>query len=245
MSVRALLVGVPAPSPFTLDGQRYEFDPIPGVLNDVEWFDAFISHVRPDRNLTVLTEPDETTARMVTDQLAAEVAQLSDGDTMVLFLAGHGFRVPDQDGDEQEDVYDEVFAAWNTGILDDEFALIWGNIQVDANVVVIADTCSADSQGILGGETPSVVYQPAPPPRRLGIAAAMSWEEALEHPTSRGERGVMTKALEDAWLQMSARTSYRTWFEEAATFVAVRSPQHPRLRSIGPDSSLMDRVPFE
>jgi hypothetical protein len=162
----------------------------------------------------------------------------------VLVLCGHGFQAPDDDGDEPDQL-DEVFAAADGPIADDFFGELWTGL--DGDVVAVVDTCSADSLSIKGGRDVEPVKRfTAAGPRRLSIAASMAWEKAAEVRTRKGIRGVLSVALQDAWeLIPESRTSYLTWFLEAARLLAVRRPQqHPRLRYLGPDEELLNRVPF-
>ncbi len=155
---------------------------------------------------------------------------LPPGGLFLLVLCGHGFQATDDNGDEPDGL-DEVFAASDGPILDDDFGRVWEAADQSTDIVVIVDSCSADSLGILGGQDiEPVLSVRASGPARLSISASMAWEEAGEVTTRHGIRGQLSLALEDAWLDPDARTSYLAWFRAAASLLAVRRPQqHPRL----------------
>ncbi len=239
------LVGVPAPKPFTFRGRRFSFDPSDGVAGDLDWYAALLANqIAPSSlSLNVFDQAASTTAANLLTSLRRLASSVKSGDTFVLVLVGHGFQVPDDNGEEQ-DGCDEVFAASDGPVTDDHFAAVWQSMPADSSVVVFADTCSSDSLGILGGGPPNVIVTTGTPgPSRLSIAASQSYEKAGT--TRFGARGVMSLALEDAWADPASHGSYEQWFLAAAELVSVRRPhQHPVLRYLGPDRLLLDSQPF-
>ncbi|WP_436500725.1 hypothetical protein [Actinokineospora sp. HUAS TT18] len=245
--VVAVLVGVSGPRPFLFRGRRYDFgSPLAGVSGDLDWYELLLRRTVPAASLTLhrLSKPDTTTAQAIKDRLLDAKRNLPSGGLFVLVLCGHGFQATDDDGDEP-DKLDEVFAAADGPITDDFFGGLWAGL--DGDIVVIVDTCSADSLGIRGGRDVEPVKRiVATGPRRLSISASMAWEDAGEVPTRKGDRGVLSLALQSAWERIpGSRVSYLNWFLEAAQLVAVSRPQqHPRLRYLGQDEALLNRAPF-
>lgn len=245
--VTAALVGVAAPAAFTYRGVTYRFGSIGGVQGDLDWYESLILSRVPRARLTLnrWDTPRQTTVDSLRRGLTRAADETGSGDLFLLVLVGHGFQATDDNGDEP-DRLDEVFAASDGPWLDDDFGRLWSSLEPSTDVVAIVDTCSADSLGILGGrDVEPVVAFRALGPSRLSISASMAWEKAGEVRTRTGVRGVLSLALEDAWLEPEARASYLAWFHTAAELLAVRRPQqHPRLRYLGPDEALMSRRPF-
>lgn len=245
--VTAVLVGVARPAAFKFRGRRYTFATARGVTADIDWYEELLRNRVPAEqlSLTRLTTPGDTTADNLSVELTTAAGGVQPSGLFVLVLCGHGFQAADDNGDEPDNL-DEVFAASNGPIADDFFAHLWSPLPPNAGVVVFADTCSADSVGIAGGlNIEPVIALTAAGPSRVSISASMPWEKASEVATRHGYRGVMSLALEDAWTLQEAQASYLTWFRTAAELVSVRRPQqHPRLRYLGPDQHLLNRVPF-
>lgn len=243
----AAVIGVANPQPFDFRGRHFAFATARGVMQDVDWYAGLISRriTANDLTLVQLTEPDQTRAVPLRQTLSRLAQTVSAGDTFILVLIGHGFQVKDDDGDEIDGL-DEVFAAQDGPIVDDDFAKLWQPMDASASVVIFADTCSSDGLGLRGAEPPNEhVVVPAAGPSRLCLSASMQMEKASTVPSRNNFRGVMSLALEDAWAVSGSRISYENWFRQAAEFVAVRAQrQHPQLRYLGPDRGLLTRAPF-
>jgi hypothetical protein len=245
--VTAVLVGVSAPAPFTYRGTLYRFGTLSGVAGDLDWYESFLRRTVPATFLTLQRwdSPAATTPERLRTDLRKTVTGLPTGALMVLVLCGHGFQATDDNGDEPDHL-DEVFAATGGPVLDDDFGRVWDATDPSVDVVVIVDTCSADSLAIRGGrEVEPVLAFRSLGPSRLSISASMAWEKAGEVAVRHGVRGALSLALEDAWAEPEARVSYLAWFRAAAQLLAVRRPQqHPRLRYLGPDDRLLERAPL-
>jgi hypothetical protein len=74
------------------------------------------------------------------------ISQAVPGDSIVILLDGHGFRIPDQSGDEA-DGYDEGFAPADFSatkyLLDDEIAAIIAGVKIGVNFDVFHEFCYA------------------------------------------------------------------------------------------------------
>lgn len=246
-AVTVVLVGVATPSTFTYRGVTYSFASLQGVNGDLDWYEQFVRGAVPDERLRLYRWDDQkvTTSAAIRDGLGQVASALPEGGLLVVVLCGHGFQATDDNGDEP-DALDEVFAASDGPVLDDHFGQAWDSMKASTDLVVIVDSCSADTLGIRGGRDvePVLSYRTSGP-ARLSISASMAWEKAGEVTTRHGARGQLSLALEDAWLDPDARSSYLAWFRAAADLLAVRRPQqHPRLRFLGPDDRLMMRPPL-
>ncbi len=110
-----------------------------GCIRDArEWADL-LADVFDFRDVHLLTDGAATP-----DALQSAIARIAErakpGDTVCLSYSGHGTRVPDADGDE-EDGYDEAIVLSGALYTDDQLA---GDLKVFApgvKVVVIADSC--------------------------------------------------------------------------------------------------------
>ncbi|MCK0110937.1 caspase family protein [Ornithinimicrobium sp. F0845] len=248
--LQAVLVGVPDPAPFTLHGRSYRFASAPGVLEDLAWYEQWLlAEATAGVVLTVLDSPERTTRTGILRAVgrAAEAVRAGGCTDILLVLVGHGLQVPDQDDDEPDGM-DEVFAATDGPVLDDEFAAIWAGLPPHARVVALADTCSSDSIAIAGQSQPERhILVNREGPFRLSLAAARQGQDAypVRVPHGGTDRGVMSYALQLAWEGLEGdHTTYLRWFDEAARLVSGMSNQVPVLRYIGPDRSLLDSVPL-
>lgn len=258
MASRALLIGVPNPQPTRLPDRVVTWPELHGVGNDL----AAVRHMLleadqplPDLSIITLIEPDDTTATNIKVQLDRHLGQLEPGDTFILMLNGHGYRVPDVDGDE-DDGWDEVFIASDGApVLDDEFALRWKELHRDVTVIGLVDTCYADTSGLLIDHPARLLPAPALPvtywqddgASRLFFSASLQDEEAFETQVPGVSRGVMSAALTDVWfLTRGARRSYETLFGYAHHLAnQYDRRQTTRARFVGRESApILSRPPF-
>lgn len=247
----ACVVGVAAPAPFRFRGERFTFGTAAGVDGDVDFYTGLIYDQIPSNRL-VFTDARTSWRDTTRDALLSHLKHLADdtqaGDTLLLVLVGHGFQVRDDpDRPDEPDGFDEVFAASDLPIVDDDFASLWATMRTDANVIVFADTCSSHSIGIKGGRSDEHINSAASSgPSRLSLAASMPFETAGSEPARVGDgsRGIFSQALEVAW-QGQQPATYLDWFQATASHVsAARPKQHPQLLYIGPDDKLLNRQPF-
>lgn len=247
----ACIVGVAAPDPFRFRGERFAFGTATGVDGDVDFYTGLLYDEVPSNRLLFAgakTRRHDTTRDALLSHLTQLAGDTRAGDTLLLVLVGHGFQVRDDpDQPDEADGFDEVFAAADQPIVDDDFAALWATMRSDANVIVFADTCSSHTIGIRGGRWDEHINSSASGgPSRLSLAASMPFETAASEPArwGPGARGIFSQALEVAWRDDRPAT-YRDWFQATATHVgASRAQQHPQLLYIGPDDKLLNRKPF-
>lgn len=255
VTVTIYAVGIDAPSSFSLDGVLYDFPPLRGAASDAFRLAALLGQAAPPGSRTMLrTDPAETTVALITEEVGSLLANAQPGDVMGLVLCGHGLRRRDVE-DEEEDGFDEVFAASDGPIADDFFREALKLAPDHMLVVSIADACHSDTM------TLSLFLEAPPPPNivtvttptgasRIAISACLSEEEALEitvdDTQTSGSIGILTSALSDAWSEPTNRHSYRTWFLSAALGLAYTGyRQHARLRYLGPRPKELDLSPMQ
>ena len=171
---------------------------------------------------------------------------LSEGGLLVVVLCGHGFQAIHQNGRSEPDALDEVFAASDGPVLDYQFGHVWESMKASTDLVVIVDTCSADTLRLRGGRDvePVDLYRTAGP-ARLRISASMAREKAGEVTTRHGARGQLSLALEDAWLDPDARSlppspvPRRGGPPGRAPATAAPSPALPRARRQSDDAAAL------
>lgn len=72
-------------------------------------------------------------------------AQLSKDDFLIIYRSGHGGRVPDNNGDEQ-DGYDETLCLWDRQVRDDEmWALLCACVPAGLRVLLLTDACHSET----------------------------------------------------------------------------------------------------
>lgn len=71
----------------------------------------------------------------------SEIAQsLGEGDIFLLTYAGHGDRIKDLNGDE-EDGFDETWCLFDGQLLDDELHDLWSKFSKGVRIFVVSDSC--------------------------------------------------------------------------------------------------------
>lgn len=242
MTARALVVGVPAtsvnylPSLKTVTGDATEVARLLGGRGVDVWLHA--------GGITV-----ESFSRSLLD--LREVT--APGDMALLYFSGHGFRVPDNDGDEWDDAWDECLVLSDNLLRDDWFRdSFWPRTRPNTKWVTCIDSCfSASAVRGIGVEPPPIQILPVKPKSgswRIDLAAAPDDEIALQL-TGKAEgfgkaMGWMTvRVLEH--LAASPEATYRTMWsavqERARTYRQSGSyVPLPQLRYSATDDSLLD-----
>jgi hypothetical protein len=90
----------------------------------------------------------ETTLLLTENAVAASVLkgiglasqELTSGDIFLLTYSGHGSRIPDISGDE-EDRYDETWVLYDRMLTDDELYTMWSRFDSGVRILVISDSC--------------------------------------------------------------------------------------------------------
>jgi hypothetical protein len=260
MASAALLVGVPSPAPSALPDGNHTWPALTGVRNDLAAVrDMLLDAVDPLPALSIVTlvEPGDTTAEKIKQALDRQTGQLEAGDTLILMLNGHGYHVPDADGDEgADDTWDEVFIASDgVPILDDEFSTRWGSLESGVTIIGLIDTCFAETSGdqlvhpamVLPEPDLSIAVRTLEGASRLFLSASLQEQSAYETTVESGRRGVLSAALTGVWsLTKGARVSYGTLFGYAKELASqYDGRQTTRARFTGPAlSAVLSRSPF-
>jgi len=114
-----------------------------GCLNDADdWTNLLTAHAFSVQQL----KESQATRANILHGLTTLVSGLNAGDVGVFTYSGHGTWLPDKDGDEP-DGRDEALCPHDMGrdgsnlIIDDELAVVFSKLVLDASLVVIADCC--------------------------------------------------------------------------------------------------------
>lgn len=156
-----------------------------GCVNDALEFGALLAsgYGFADPEITVLTDAQATRAEVM-GRLEEAMARLRSGELgqLVFTLSSHGTQVPDEDGDEQDQM-DEAFVTYDmaqrgdqwdpsTLIIDDDLHRLFDDPPTPARIDVVLDTCHSGTglrvMDLLPGRTPRFV----PPPTVPGLEAA-------------------------------------------------------------------------
>mmetsp|Transcript_66147 Transcript_66147/g.123437 ORF Transcript_66147/g.123437 Transcript_66147/m.123437 type:complete len:277 (-) Transcript_66147:147-977(-) len=98
----------------------------------------------PDSNITTLLD-EENTIEALKGALTTRLQQCGPDDTFVFYYSGHGTRVEDVSGDE-EDGQDEALVMDDGCIIDDDLAeLFLANSDEQTRILMIADCCHSAS----------------------------------------------------------------------------------------------------
>lgn len=263
MTVEVVIAGVAAPKSFVkkVNGvpTRFRFPRLKGVPNDLAILETFFTEVLADSGqasrVTVLKEP---TVSKLLNTISAAAGRLSQGDTLVVALTGHGGQLP-QRNDHQVDIEGldpestEVFIAKNMFVPSELLRAAWAKVDYGMTLVTIIDACSAEGIGFLLPVSPHQprlveIHDDSRPGRsHVAIAAARETEQALslrrDNPRS-AYYGLLTHALVESW-KTAKPTSYRDWFVCAARATTVSNPrQTPVIRYVGPRPNRLDDLPF-
>ena len=239
---RALLVGVPKTT--WLDGQLAE---LPGVEVDVQRMADFLS--REGFDATVVCDPVQPTADRVRSELAKIVDATEAGDLSVIYLSGHGYRIPDEDGVEI-DTWDEVFVCADGPIVDDWFRdRLWNTSQPASSMVVVVDACHSATSvleafpDLRRDHSPIVRAVRSTANYRLVLSACADEEVSLQQSPTVGS--VVTNEMLGLLAEQRGR-SYRELWTTLADLVPARfsAAGRPQLDTFGPDDRLVDSVAF-
>ncbi len=112
-----------------------------GCVNDArDWADLLTNKFDFGNNVTLFTDSNATKSNIL-DALSDLVSTAKEGDVIVFTFSGHGTWVYDQGESDESDNRDEAICAYDTIILDDEIRGIIGQIEPDAHLTIISDSC--------------------------------------------------------------------------------------------------------
>ena len=222
------------------------FADLPGVVLDVRRV-ADLLRKRGFEMRIVGPEPSPSVDD-VTTALSMLVEDTQPGDLVVIFLAGHGYRTPD-DARDEADGWDETFVCGDGALRDDWFRDgLWSRARAGARFVVVVDACHSDTATIaLDPEQPP----PAPIERRgrdfhrLVLAACRDEQKTRELVDKDKAGGIVTTAMLEA-LHRDPEVTYADLWSRVAEELQTRDqfPQEPHLSSSGPDDTLLHSMAF-
>ena len=94
---------------------------------------------------TTLFLDEQASAEPVKAAITKAAGALAAGDVFLLTYSGHGSQVPDKNGDETEDGYDETWVLFDRQLVDDELYALWSKFPAGVRVVVLSDSCHSGS----------------------------------------------------------------------------------------------------
>ena len=181
---RALLIGI---------DEYAHVHPLVGPVNDAKAVRSFISgHLGyADRDIRMLLDAEATRASILEAFEDWLIGGTAAGDDVFVFFSGHGFRQPDQNGDEA-DRYDETLipvdvrvaadGAISRMITDDEMAGLMSRL-AGRRVQVVVDACHSGTStriSVVGDEWRFVKSPRLPSGRPLRLPIPEKSERAVE-----------------------------------------------------------------
>ncbi|MFZ1528059.1 MAG: caspase family protein [Ferruginibacter sp.] len=123
----------------TVDTGKYtgSYQPLRNAENDTSFY--YELAVKNKYEATKLAGKDATANKLL-GQLNDISTRLMTGDSFFLSYSGHGTRVKDQNGDE-DDGFDEVLVLYDRLFIDDEFRLCWSKFKEGVKIFFINDSC--------------------------------------------------------------------------------------------------------
>jgi hypothetical protein len=82
----------------------------------------------------------DATSNEVIKSIDIASQKLEDGDIFLLTYSGHGSRIKDTSGDE-EDRNDETWVLYDRMLIDDELYTMWSKFKTGTRIVIISDSC--------------------------------------------------------------------------------------------------------
>jgi hypothetical protein len=112
-----------------------------GCINDAnDWAELLRGEFGFGENVTLLTDADATRSNIVS-ALGELVTGARGGDVIAFTYSGHGTWVRDQGEPDELDNRDEALAVYDGIILDDELRSVIGQLEREASLTVISDSC--------------------------------------------------------------------------------------------------------
>jgi hypothetical protein len=227
---RALLIGI------------NEYKALPdlyGAVNDVELMRGILTTQLgfDERNVRTILDEQATRAGIVA-ALEELVASAGPDDVLYIHYSGHGSQVPDTNGDETEDTWDETLVPHDgrsvnmRDITDDELAEIVSRSATD-DVVIVLDSCHSGTatrsalavvSRVVPRDERKELYEtgvrqravvPVIGQRHVLITAASSFQPALDGPVDGRAHGLFTYALGRALSGETRNVSARDVLEGA------------------------------
>jgi hypothetical protein len=142
-----------------------------GCINDAnDWAELLRNDFDFSDNVTILTDA-EATKKNIIAALKELVAGAKGGDVIVFTYSGHGTWVYDQGDRDESDNRDEAICTYDEIIIDDEIRGIISEIDREAHLTIISDSCHSGSvtraQIRRTYKADSAVAENAPKPRYM------------------------------------------------------------------------------
>lgn len=83
---------------------------------------------------------EQAASGAVIDAIPQAAQELTAGDILLLTYSGHGGQVPDQDGEEDDDM-DETWCCYDRQIIDDELYALWAKFKPGVRIFMLSDSC--------------------------------------------------------------------------------------------------------
>jgi metacaspase-1 len=191
------------------------------------------------------------TYQRVVDELCRAAEALRAGDLFMLTFSGHGERVRDENGDE-ENGYDESWCLYDRRILDDELHHLFKMFRPGVRVIALSDSCES------GTVVDECCREYASEERCDEINASIILISACQD--NQGARsgliykdiryGWFTKKVLSVWNEGRFRGSYRTFHQsvvrELEERAAPREAQRPNYLVIGKENpAFEEQQPFK
>jgi hypothetical protein len=137
MAKRAVCVGI--------NDYPGEFNDLSGCVNDAnDWAELLRADFAFGDNIKMLTDSDATKSNIVS-ALGDLVTGAKGGDIVAFTYSGHGTWVYDKGERDESDNRDEALCAHDEIILDDELREILAQMDPEARLTVISDSCHSGS----------------------------------------------------------------------------------------------------
>lgn len=238
-----------------------------GAVNDVRLMRELLigKFDMPPENITML-ENEQATHKAIIDAIENQlIAKANKDDVVVLHFSGHGSQMPDQSGDEIDQL-DETLVPYDSrtegvfDISDDEINGLLGQLTGKTkNVTFIFDSCHSGAAA-RGGNTVREIKADSrtpPPPEKFAlsvkgreadsnfrlsqsdyvlISGSRAHELSNETDFEGRRHGALTWFFASALKATPARLTYRDIFDEVKVAVTMHFPsQHPEIEGPGQD----------
>jgi hypothetical protein len=94
---------------------------------------------------TTVLLTEAATSDTVVEEIGKAAEALSPGDIFYLTYSGHGGQVPDLNGDDDWDRFDETWVLFDRQLVDDELYALWGTFASGVRIIVLSDSCHSGS----------------------------------------------------------------------------------------------------
>ncbi len=190
----------------------------------------------------------DATATEVTKGIAAAGDYLDDGDMFFLSFSGHGSRMKDRNGDE-DDGYDETWCLYDQMLVDDDLFELLKRFRPGVRVLIIADSCHS---GTSAKDLFEEVNRPGGefPLHKTGdVLASCLLMAACQDAGQAMAPGNMGYSLYTHWmLKILERYAFCDSYRELHNRISRQMPSNitPNLFPFGPGAhQFMQRRPFQ